>query len=410
MAKALKIIVLLIVIVIIGSVGWLIYAKLNVETTEEQRGNRGGPVPVEVAEVRRGEMVDRRQFIGTIQPFIESVISSNVTGRIERLHVDVGDTVERGMVVAELEDEAFVQRVNEAKAELAVRRAQLALATNALTIAEREYERVRALSERGIASESELDVVKNNFDSAKAQIEVAEKEMERQARAVEGAEIQQRYTRIRANWNTGGDTRIVEHRHVEEGDNVTSGEPILEVMELSRVLAVISIGERDYRRLNVGLKAAVRVDAFPGEVFEGEIYRLTPSFDMQTRQATVELLLANEDMRLKPGMFARVVIELADSMDATIVPIQAITRRDDSLGVFVVNEAGDQVRWAPVEIDIREGASVAVRGENISGRVVTLGQQMLRDETPIRIPSLERVREQSVIDESMLDETGANRR
>jgi multidrug efflux pump subunit AcrA (membrane-fusion protein) len=98
------------------------------------------------------------------------------------------------------------------------------------------------------------------------------------------------------------------------------------------------------------------------------------------------MTIDNPRLQLKPGMFIRASVVLDRVSDAVIVPEQALTQRNDSLGVFVLKEDGQSVAWREVQVGIREGERVQVEGNNLSGRVVTLGLQQLKDGSLIRIP------------------------
>ena len=88
-------------------------------------------------------------------------------------------------------------------------------------------------------------------------------------------------------------------------------------------------------------------------------------------------------------MFIRVTVVLDRLAEATIVPEKALTTREDGTGVFVVSEDGKSVSWRDVTVGIRDGDRVQVEGEGLSGRVVTLGQQLVDDGSPITIPAVE---------------------
>jgi RND family efflux transporter MFP subunit len=128
-------------------------------------------------------------------------------------------------------------------------------------------------------------------------------------------------------------------------------------------------------------------DAYPGEQFTGRIDRIAPVFRKSSRQARIEMTIDNPQHRLKPGMFIRTKVVLARVPEATIVPEQALTRRDDRTGVFIVSEDGQSVVWREVKVGIREGDRVQVEGQGLSGRIVTLGQQLVKDGSPITIPA-----------------------
>lgn len=161
---------------------------------------------------------------------------------------------------------------------------------------------------------------------------------------------------------------------------------MLSIVEIDPLIGVIFVPEKDYARLEPGQAASLTTDAFPGERFEARIDRIAPVFQQATRQARIELRIENPKHRLKPGMFIRATVELEREPDATIVPDKALTQRDDRTGVFVVHDEGGKVRWQEVDVGIRQGDRVQVKGSDLSGRVVTLGQQLIDDGSDITIP------------------------
>lgn len=342
-------------------------------------------VPVEVARIEHGFMELRRSFSGALEARTQLVVAPKVSGRVERLAVKLADTVDRGEVVAELDNDEYVQALAQARAELAVAEANLGEARSALEIAGRELERITQLRARGVASEANLDTARANQLARQAQREVAEAGVTRAAAALEGARIRLGYTRITADWSGEG-SRVVAERFVDEGETISANTPLLRIVELDPITAVIFVSERDYGRLQPGLEVSLTTDAYPGESFAGHIERIAPVFREATRQARVELSVANQDHRLKPGMFVRATVVLDRVADAVIVPEQALTTRNDRPGVFVISEDGRRVVWREVQVGIREGARVQVSGEGIAGRVVTLGQQLVDDGSAIIIP------------------------
>ena len=126
-------------------------------------------------------------------------------------------------------------------------------------------------------------------------------------------------------------------------------------------------------------------DAYRYPQYNGRIDRIAPVFRKSTRQARIEMTIDNPQHQLKPGMFIRATVVLAQEPDATIVPEQALTIRDDKTGVFIVSEDGRSVTWRLVKVGIRENGRVQVVGDGLSGRVVVLGQQLVDDASLIKI-------------------------
>jgi RND family efflux transporter MFP subunit len=350
-------------------------------------GTEGRIAGVEVAAVERRPLQLERTFSGALEAASSFVVAPKVGGRIERLVVDLADRVERGQAVAFLDDAEFGQAVKQAEAELAVAEANLAQAHNAVEISRRENQRIVTLRERGIASDSEYDVAEANLMEKEAQVKVAEAQVNRATAALESARIRFEYTRVTADWSEGDSERIVAERYVDEGETVSANGPLLLIVQLDPIVAVISVTERDYGRLRLGQEARLTTDTFPGEAFRGRIDRIAPVFRASSRQARIELTLANPEGRLKPGMFIRATITLDHVEEAVAVPEAALTKRGEVEGVFLVEASGEKVTWLPVETGMRTRGWVQLLSPSISGRVVTLGQHLIDDGAVIRIVS-----------------------
>ena len=303
--------------------------------------------------------------------------------------MNIADTVERGQVVAELDNDEYVQAVAQAQADLEVARAKLSEAKSALENASREFKRTESLLKRGVASDSEFDAARQEQLAKQAQLKVAAAEVTKAESSLETANIRLGYTKVTAGWTGGGDQRVVAERYVDEGQTVAANAPLLLIVELHPIVGVVFITERDYARLKPGQLVSLTTDAYPGEQFTGRIDRIAPVFRKSTRQARIEMTIDNPQHRLKPGMFIRATVVLARESEATIIPEQALTKRDDRDGVFIIGENGQSVVWREVKVGIREGGRVQVEGQGLNGRVVTLGQQLVNDGSPITIPDEE---------------------
>lgn len=385
-------ILILMILLLIGTVagsGWVIFSRVQDRVGPSKRGEASRPLPVEVAQIQRGPIELRRSFSGALEALAEFVVAPKVSGRVEKLFVNLSDTVRRGQVVGELENAEYVQAVAQAKADLVVAKANLAMSKSALEIANREFERTEKLLKRGIASDSEFDSAKADQLSKQAQLEVAQAQVTKAESSLETSNIRLGYTKVTASWSGGNDYRLVAERYLDEGQTVAANEPLLLIVELHPIVGVVYVTEKDYARLRPGQVVSLTTDAYPGERFPGRIDRIAPIFSKSTRQARVEMTIENPQNRLKPGMFIRATVVLKRVPEATTVPQQAVTARNDKTGVFVVSEDGRSVAWREVKLGIREGGRVQVEGEGLSGRVVTLGQQLVDDGSAITITDKE---------------------
>ena len=376
-----------VLVVAAGAAAWLGQERL-LGTASEAPAGRGGKtlaVPVEVADIERGPIERRRAFTGTLEARAGFVVAPKVGGRIEEIGVDLADTVTRGQLVAKLDDAEFVQAVAQVQADWAVAKANLAEARSLLEIAERELERIEQLRQRGVASASQQDTAKADQLAKQAHVEVTRAQLTRAEAELEASRIRLGYTQVAADWRGGTDQRVVAERYVDEGETVSANAPLLRIVEIDPVTAVFFVTERDYALLKPEQIATLRTDAFPGENFQGRIARIAPVFLESTRQARVEVWLDNPGLRLKPGMFVRATVVLDRVAETTIVPEQALVRRDGRDGVFVLDADGKSVSWRDVAVGIRQGDKVQVEGERLGTRVVTLGQQLLDDGSEVSV-------------------------
>jgi len=382
--------IFILTIVLIGvtlGLGWIIFSQIQERTSSSKRDKALRPVPVAVAQIQHGPIALQRTFSGELEARAQFVVAPKVSGRVERVLVNIADTVKRGQIVAELDNDEYVQAVAQAQADLEVAAANLSKARSDLETANREFKRTESLLKRGIASDSEFDAVRQDQLSKQAQLKVAEAQVAKAESSLETANIRLRYTEVTAGWAGGGEDRVVAERYVDEGQTVAANAPLLLIVELNPIVGVVFVTEGDYAHLKPGQPVSLTSDAYPGEQYPGSIDRIAPIFRQSTRQARVEMTIDNPQHRLKPGMFIRAQVVLSRVPEATIVPEQALTIRDDRSGVFIVSEDGRSVAWREVKVGIREGDRLQVEGAGLSGRVVTLGQQLVSDGSPISIPA-----------------------
>jgi RND family efflux transporter MFP subunit len=372
-----------------AGIGWVIFGQFEDRISSGKSGKALRPVPVQVAQIQHGPIALRRTFSGELEALAEFVVAPKVSGRVERVIVNIADTIKRGQVVAELDNDEYVQAVAQARADLEVAMAKLSEAKSALEIANREFKRSESLLKRKVTSDSEFDVARQEQLEKKAQLKVAAAQVTKAESSLETANIRLGYTRVTAGWSGGGEHRVVAERYVDEGQTVAANAPLLLIVELHPIVGVVFVTERDYAYLKPGQLVSLTTDAYPGEQFSGRIDRIAPVFRKSTRQARIEMTIDNPQQRLKPGMFIRTTVVLTQVSDATIIPEQALTIRGDSSGVFIVSEGGQSVVWRSVKVGIREGHRVQVDGQGLSGRVVTLGQQLVKDGSVITIPDMQ---------------------
>ncbi len=365
--------------------GWRIYHHLTGAPLTFSRDKKP-PVAVMTEPVKRKTMRREVEFTGSLAPASRFVLAPKVAGRLEALHVNIGDILLRNDLVAVLDNEEYALAVAQARAELEVTKANLAETRSALDVADREYERIRELREQKVVSEAELDTAEARYQAAEAKHQVAMAQIRQREAALQSAEVRLSYTRIHATWRDGVDKRRVAERFVDEGAMLRVNDPVVSVVDIRKVIAVVYVIERDFPEVRIGQTAVIAADAWPDRHFEGRIIRKAPVLREESRQARIEIEIDNSDELLAPGMFVRARLLFAVHEDAVVVPLSALLRRNGVQGVFLADTRNMRARFVPVQPGIISRTEAEILEPDIEGLVITLGHHLLEDQSPIVFP------------------------
>ena len=361
--------------------GWRVITLIVRNPGESTGRSARPPVAVEVDSVRIGAIRDVRQYTGTVHALYQYVVAPKVTGRIVAITKRIGDWVKKNEVIARVDDAEYQQAVAEAEANLKIAQASLAEAQSQLTLARQELERVRSLQEKGIASPSELDASQSNNEAQQSRLELATAQVQQREAALKSAQIRLNYTVLIAS-----QPGFIGERYVDEGALLAPNAPVASVIGIDTVIVRTTIIERDYGRIQIGQPADVAVDAFPGRSFIGVVSRIAPMLREESRMAQMELVVENGNLLLKPGMFARVDVVVAEKDSARIVPTEAVVDRGSEAGIFVVERSEPVAKYLRVIPGIVTSQYTEIISPEIDGLVITLGQHLLDDGSPVILP------------------------
>jgi RND family efflux transporter MFP subunit len=399
--------ILLPIVAVLALAGFLVYNRSGKEAANAQGtgaaqtsegggrgGGRGGatrpPMPVEFATVARGPVTEQILVVGNLIGEATVQVVPKVNGRLETIGVKLGDSVRRGQLLAKVEDSEIQEQVRQAEASFQVGQATIRQRTADLKLAETNLNRSKSLFERQLLPQQTFDDTEARYEAALAQLDLARAQFEQAKARLEELRITLANTRI-----VSPVDGFVGKRFVDPGAFVGPNSPVVSVVDISTVRMVANLVERDVKRVFAGTKAAVEVDAFPGEHFTGRVSRVAPVFDPATRTAEMEIEVPNSGFRLKPGMYARVQLTVDSRQDALTVPRNALIDLDGRPGVFVAAPAAAgtagggtaqqgatvmMARFVPVQTGIRDGEHIEIRsGVQDGARVITTGAGALKD-------------------------------
>ena len=246
--------------------------------------------------------------------------------------------------------------------ELEDQMAQVVQAQAQLEEAKRNQGRLGQLRERNAVSQAQ-------FDEAETQLRLAYARL-RAATARRGiSERALRDSTVRAPF-----TGFIARRYVNSGEFVAVGAPLFDLVALDPSEVEFYLPEAETHRVRLGVPVEVQVAPFPEETFNAVITVISPTIDPQTRTLRVKAAIDNRDGRLRPGLFARADLGVAERSNVVMVPEDAVLQRADGSVIFVM-EGPDRVRRVRVETGIYQDGSVEIR-EGVAGneRVVVRGQ------------------------------------
>lgn len=378
-----KRIVLLLAVVGLGAFAgfriWESYQRLNTAKAKTKGQGPGRVVSVTLAEARLGSVRQELTIAGALKPKEQVDITAKATGRVEKINYQIGDRVEKGELIAELEDDELVQQVNRANAALAVARAAADQRRAELANSKSDLERFQALFDQGLIPKREYQAQQTSSQVFESQLQLALAQVRQAQAELNELKIQQQQTRI-ASPMTGW----VARRHVDVGALVNPSTPILTLVNLATMVTVASVPEREVGKLRVGMAAAVELDAFGDRTFTGRIARMSPVLDAATRSAMVEIEIPNPDGQLKAEMFARVKLGTMSTREAILIPRAALVYRGAQPGVYVVQD--DQPQFRAIEAGVTEGEHVeALTNLQPGTKIVATGASMLSEGDRIRV-------------------------
>ena len=300
-------------------------------------------MPVRAAIAKIAPAVIETGAVGTLRADESVVIRPEIAGRIAHIRFKEGQPVAQGSLLASLD-------AGETKAQVQSSSVQLALEKQRL-------DRSQDLFKKGFISQQALDEQRSNHDRAAAKLR------EDQVRLAK--------SEIRAPFSG-----VAGLRQVSEGAYVAAGTDIARLEKLDPLKLDFRVPETFLAQLKAGQPVRIAVDSYPLEAFSGAIYAIEPAIDEQTRTVLVRARVANAALKLRPGMFARVQLQLGVRPNAVWIPEESIVPRGQDSFVFRVD--GGKAQLVQVRTGIRKVGEVEIlQGLAGGDLVVTEGTQRL---------------------------------
>ena len=337
---------------------------------EGKKDESFGAAPVKVYRVQRQKISEKLFFTGVIQAMNKINVTPDIGGKIAKIHVEEGDRVQKGQLLAELDTRAVRLQLDQAQAALAVAEANY-------NDAQKNMERMERLKKEDAASDQQYEKVKLAFEAADAQL--------KQARAaVNLARYNLDVSLMKAPFSG-----VVASKNAEVGEVInpmmggfspTSG--VLTLMDFSRVKIEIDATQQDIIRIKKGQPAQLRVTALPDRIFQGRVSIVNITADPVSKKFKVEVTVDNPDLALKPNTFGEVSLEVSTHEHALVIPQKAVL--ENKYAFRVKND--NTVERVELSFGLQNSDRIeVVNGLKEGDLVVVEGNFGLEDGTPIEI-------------------------
>ncbi len=347
-----KIFLGILVVAAVGGIGWYGWIKSSQSNAQKPgAGTQAAVISVEAVHPTQETVSQKITALGTLHSNESVTVRPEIAGRVTEILFKEGQKVRKGQPLIKLDDAIYAAQLEQAEANLA-----LSVAND---------ERASKLYKQGAGTERSKDEAESKRRVDLAAVNLAQATLEKMTL-------------------TAPFDGIIGLRAVSIGAYVIPGQDIANLEDIDSLKLNFRISEQYLPQVSVGMNVAIIIDAYKGRVFAGEIYAIDPLIDESGRAIVIRARLDNSEGLLRPGLFARLTINVDEVADAIMLPEEALVPSGDDLGVFRVTDG--KAEWVSVKTGWRQNGRVQItEGIDLSDVIVTEGQMKLRSGVPVNV-------------------------
>ncbi len=353
-----------VLLVFAALIGFRFHERLQLRLDPEP-SRTPSPPAVEVIKARPEIFVESRTFQGEILADDHAVISARTTGKVIKVYPRQGESVSQGDLLVRLDHEEQLRELDRIRAAGDRIRGDLDLA-------DKQLARQKELFAREIIPRDSLDVAEHRVLALRAQLR------ENQA----GLELL--LQRLKYVEESAPFEAVVQKVHVQQGELVSPGIPLIELVSLMNLKAFFSVPQNEASGLMPGMPVSIEIPALDYTSFSSLIHSINPALEPGTRNLTATSFFPVNADRVRPGMAVNVGVDLQQAHEAIMIPDQAVQRMGTQAWVYVV--ADDQVHKRKIEPGpSRQGQIMVLKGLDEGELVVVTPDQRLRDQSRVSV-------------------------
>jgi RND family efflux transporter MFP subunit len=353
-----------VLLVVAALIGFRFHERLQLRLDPEP-SRAPSPPAVEVIKARPEIFVEFRNFQGEILADDHAIISARTTGKVIKVYPRQGESVSQGDLLVTLDHEEQLRELDRIRAAGDRIRGDFDLA-------DKQLARQKELFDRGIIPRDSLDVAEHRVLALRAQL--------RENRA--GLELL--LQRLKYVEESAPLDAVVQKVHVQQGELVFPGIPLVELVSLMNLKAVFSVPQNEVFGLMPGMPVSIEIPALDYTSFSSVIYSINPALEQGTRNLTATSFFPGNADRVRPGMAVNVLVDLQQTHEAIMIPDQAVQRMGTQAWVYIVVD--DQVHKRKIEPGpSRQGLVMVLKGLDEGELVVVTPDQRLRDQSRVSV-------------------------
>ena len=336
-------------------------------------GKDNGPTAPATAKVVRRDFSSTVLATGAVRSQVgsEVKVGARVSGKVVRLYANIGDAVKKGQVIAELEKEDLMARVERNRAELAVAEARIADVQARLKLAETQYQRQTKLIVDSFTSQEAVDNAAKELSVNQAGLNLAGRQVDSARAALKESEANLGYATI-----TAPISGVIASVSTQDGETVAAGfnAPVfVTIVDLKRLQVDAFVDEVDIGKVHEDQKAVFTVDSYPAREFEGKVVAIYPKAVIQENVVNYDVvtdITSSYDGLLKPDMTASVTIMLEARPNVLAVPAEAVKRERGKTLLYILTDGRAEPR--EVKTGWKDGPWIEIAGGVEEGETVLL--------------------------------------
>jgi membrane fusion protein, multidrug efflux system len=348
------------VVAITAVISLQIFNKVMGAREKAKKAAIGKTIQVSTTFATRQTIKPLIKLTGNLDPLWQADLGAKVSGHLAQVYAKVGDVVGAGQVLATLDSGELTATANSAKGNVFDARASLASAETTLARYEKLYE-------TGAISKADLDNSQFTRDMAAGKLAAAEGNYDNAVSKMNGTDV------------ISPQAGTVVKRYFQEGYYATAGTALFNVADTTSLVAKINIPEGQIGGVTLGAKCQVEIPAMNSIKVDGVVTKIAQVADMPARTFAAEVTVDNSDNSLRGGLFANVLLQMAEKANALTVPQSAIVMREDQRTVYVVDSQGHVSRKVLDTGYIGDGLVEVLKGLSEKDEVVVSGQNRIRE-------------------------------